>query len=60
MNKAKGMLGLLTLFELKDCIVNDSADHSQLMNRHFDWERTENIRREQLEVSIEFLKETGV
>lgn len=54
------MESLLTLFELKDCIVDDSTDHSQLMNRHFDWERTENIRREQLEVSIGFLKEAGV
>lgn len=54
------MESLLTLFELKDCIVDDSTDHNRLMNRYFDWERTENIRREQLKVSIGFLKEAGV
>ncbi|MDE7378312.1 MAG: polysaccharide pyruvyl transferase family protein [Paraprevotella sp.] len=54
------MESLLTLFELKDCIVDDNTDHNRLLNRYFDWERTENIRREQLEVSIGFLKKTGV
>ena len=53
------MESLLTLFELKDCIVDEGADYDRLMERCFDWERIEQIRKEQLEVSVRYLKEIG-
>jgi hypothetical protein len=54
------MESLLTLFELKDCIVDEGADYDRLMERCFDWERIEQIRKEQLGVSVRYLKEIGV
>ncbi|MDE6152291.1 MAG: polysaccharide pyruvyl transferase family protein, partial [Prevotella sp.] len=54
------MESLLTLFELKDCVVNDNADKEQLMDRTFDWERIEDIRKERLAVSVEYLQTLGV
>ena len=54
------MESLLTLFELKDCVVNDNTDKNQLMDRTFDWERIEDIRKERLAVSVEYLQTLGV
>lgn len=54
------MESLLTLFELKDCVVNDNADKEQLMDRTFDWERIEQIKMIQLNISVEYLKRLGV
>lgn len=49
------MESLLTLFELKDCIVDDDTKYDELINRQFDWDKIENIRKEQLKTSIKFL-----
>jgi len=54
------MESLLTLFELQDCIVTETTDFYQKMNKNFDWERIENIHKEQLALSVEYLKTLGV
>lgn len=54
------MGSLLTLFELKDCVVEDNTDRALLIGRFFDWERIDYIRNEQLKTSIEYLKGLGI
>ncbi|MBO5061184.1 MAG: hypothetical protein J6C31_00935 [Prevotella sp.] len=54
------MESLLTLFEQKDCVVNDDADKKQLLDRAFDREKIELIRKEKLKVAMEYLKKLGV
>lgn len=54
------MESLLTLFELKDCVVDDNTNNALLIDRLFDWERIEQIKKEWLNVSIEYLKKLGV
>lgn len=54
------MESLLTLFDLKDCIVDDNSDRHLLMDKAFDWDKIEHIRRERLNISEEYLKKLGV
>lgn len=54
------MESLLTLFELKDCIVTEDTDFGTVMTKSFDWEKVEMIRKKNLAMSVQYLKELGV
>lgn len=54
------MESLVTLFELQDCIVDNNNDYDRLVKRIFNWEIIEQIQKEQLKISTEYLKRLGV
>lgn len=54
------MLSLLTLFGLMDCIVTESTDFDLIMDKSFDWDKVETIRKNNLAASVQYLKGLGV
>lgn len=54
------MESLLTLFELKDCIVSSEKDCGSYFAKTFNWEKIDCIKQSKLQESILYLKQLGI
>lgn len=54
------MESLLTLFELKDCMIDGMSGMLAALSKDFDWDKIEGVKEKQLAVSVNYLKKLGV
>lgn len=50
------MESLLGLFELNDCLINSPADAAKVLEKKFDYDKIESIKKQELVRSMNFLK----
>lgn len=54
------MESLLTAFGLQDCLLNSEEEMGRALSKDFDWEKVEELRKQRLAVSLDYLHKLGV
>ena len=54
------MDSLLTLFNLKDCLLDNEKKEKEAFNKQFSWVEIDKLKSERLKISKDFLKSLDI